>query len=32
MLADDESRRVYANIINFRISGNIRYLVIVTRP
>lgn len=32
MLADDESRRVYANIINFRISGNIRYLMDVTTP
>ena len=32
MLADDESRRVYANIINFRISGNIRYLMDVTSP
>ena len=27
-----ESRRVYANIINFRISGNIRYLMDVTTP
>ncbi len=32
MLADDESRTVYANIINFRISGNIRYLMDVTTP
>lgn len=29
-LADDESRRVYLNIIHFRISGNIRYLDAVT--
>lgn len=26
MLADDESRRVYMNIIQYKISGNIRYL------
>ena len=32
MLADDESRRVYASIINFKISGNIRYLLDVTTP
>lgn len=32
MLADNESRTVYANIINFRISGNIRYLMDVTTP
>ncbi len=29
-LADDESRRVYLNIIQFKISGNIRYLDAVT--
>lgn len=32
MLADEESRRVYANILNFKISGNIRYLMDVTTP
>ncbi len=32
MLADDYSRKVYANIINFKISGNIRYLMEVTTP
>ena len=32
MLADDESRRVYASIINFKISGDIRYLLDVTTP
>ena len=26
MLADDESRRVYLNVIQYKISGNIRYL------
>lgn len=31
-LADDFSRRVYANIINFKISGNIDYLTAVTTP
>lgn len=31
-LEDDFSRQVYANIINFRISGNIRYLDAVTTP
>jgi len=31
-LEDDYSRQVYANIINFRISGNIRYLDSVTTP
>ena len=29
-LADDYSRKVYANIINFKISGNIEYLSAVT--
>ena len=29
-LADDESRRVYLNVIQFKISGNIRYLDAVT--
>lgn len=29
-LADDYSRKVYANIINFKISGNIEYLSSVT--
>lgn len=32
MLADDESRRVYANIINFKISGDIHYLLNITTP
>lgn len=32
MLADDFSKKVYANIINFRISGDIRYLLDVTTP
>lgn len=32
MLADDESRRVYASIINFKISGDICYLLDVTTP
>lgn len=32
MLADDFSRKVYANIINFKISGNIKYLDEVTTP
>ncbi|MDE6784379.1 MAG: FkbM family methyltransferase, partial [Ruminococcus sp.] len=32
MLADDYSRKVYANIINFKISGDIRYLDSVTTP
>lgn len=31
-LADDYSRKVYANIINFKISGNIDYLSTVTTP
>lgn len=31
-LADDYSRRVYANIINFKISGDIYYLDSVTTP
>ncbi|MBR6395324.1 MAG: FkbM family methyltransferase [Ruminococcus sp.] len=31
-LADDYSRKVYANIINFKISGNIDYLSEVTTP
>lgn len=31
-LADDFSRKVYANIINFKISGNIDYLTAVTTP
>ena len=31
-LADDYSRKVYANIINFKISGNIDYLTSVTTP
>lgn len=31
-LADDYSRKVYANIINFKISGNIEYLENVTTP
>lgn len=31
-LADDFSRRVYANIVNFKISGNIDYLTSVTTP
>ncbi len=31
-LEDDLSRRVYANIINFKISGNIEYLAPVTTP
>jgi len=32
MLADNQSRTVYANIINFKISGNIDYLTTVTTP
>lgn len=32
MLHDDYSRRVYANIINFKISGDISYLSSVTTP
>ncbi len=32
MLADAESRRVYASILNFKISGEIRYLLDVTTP
>ena len=32
MLADDYSRKVYANIINFKISGRIEYLSSVTTP
>ncbi|MDE5765130.1 MAG: FkbM family methyltransferase [Ruminococcus sp.] len=32
MLADDYSRKVYANIINFKISGDISYLDSVTTP
>ncbi len=32
MLADDESRHVYANIINFKISGDIHYLLNITTP
>ena len=32
MLADDYSRKVYANIINFKISGKIEYLSAVTTP
>lgn len=31
-LADDFSRKVYANIINFKISGRIEYLSAVTTP
>ncbi len=31
-LADDYSRKVYANIINFKISGKIEYLSAVTTP
>ena len=31
-LADEYSRKVYANIINFKISGNIEYLSSVTTP
>jgi len=31
-LADDYSKVVYANIINFKISGDIRYLTNVTTP
>lgn len=31
-LADDYSRKVYANIINFKISGDINYLTSVTTP
>ena len=31
-LADDYSRKVYANIINFKISGRIEYLSEVTTP
>lgn len=31
-LADDYSRKVYANIINFKISGDIKYLTSVTTP
>lgn len=31
-LADDYSRKVYANIINFKISGDISYLDAVTTP
>lgn len=31
-LEDDYSRKVYANIINFKISGNIDYLSSVTTP
>ena len=31
-LADDYSRKVYANIINFKISGKIEYLTAVTTP
>ncbi|MBQ6213564.1 MAG: FkbM family methyltransferase [Ruminococcus sp.] len=31
-LADDYSRNVYANIINFKISGKIQYLSCVTTP
>lgn len=32
MLADDYSRKVYANILNFKISGKIEYLSAVTTP
>lgn len=32
LLADDFSRKVYANIINFKISGKIEYLSSVTTP
>lgn len=32
MLADEYSRKVYANIINFKISGKIEYLSAVTTP
>lgn len=32
MLADDFSRKVYANILNFKISGDIKYLDEVTTP
>lgn len=31
-LADDYSRKVYANILNFKISGKIEYLSAVTTP
>ena len=31
-LADDYSRKVYANIINFKICGDIKYLSSVTTP
>lgn len=32
LLADDASKKVYANILNFKISGDIRYLLPVTTP
>lgn len=32
ILADEESRHVYANILNFKISGDIRYLLEITTP
>lgn len=32
MLADEYSKKVYANIINFKISGKIHYLMEVTTP
>lgn len=32
LLADDESRRVYANILNFKISGEMHYLLDVVTP
>ena len=31
-LADDESRRVYLNVIQYKISGNIRYLDDISTP
>ncbi len=31
-LADDESRRVYLNVIQYKISGNIRYLEDISTP
>ncbi|MCD8220113.1 MAG: FkbM family methyltransferase [Ruminococcus sp.] len=32
LLADEESRRVYANILNFKISGKIQYLLDIVTP
>lgn len=32
MLADEESKRVYASILNFKISGNMQYLLDVVTP